>query len=498
MRRPGLAAFFPLVAVVLWTPSVATEGGGSPGEGEVEFRRAQEYLSEGLARLPLEQAQNRQELFNFKDLQYYAELSVGTPPQKFTGVIDTGSFELVVFSRACEDCGGATYDAGASSSHRAGTLANSLSYGSGEIQANHSCDKFAIGPFQPKDQCFWEGISASMPLLANAQFQAIIGIGPPETPAADAWAFAKSTLRHINRYFRKHLGEGPPNDLFEQANEDISTALQISEARPLLSNFEVRMFSVCLGKRPGSNGFFVWNDTLPLQQPELFHTLPVVGKHTWTVRMAGVHLSERVPTPESEGTIPMPGCADGCSAIVDSGTSLLVMPTDAVDAFVQLLKTRIGPGCTNLHQLPDIVFDLSGVEVSLSPDAYMGQVSGDVPAYINDVVRVRHLELDDLTGGSGRCQVAVMESFTQTEHGPLWILGMPFFRKYYTTFDVGSNASERSIRVALANDACTPVSPKVPMARAAREVVVQRREIDLSHVLPPSILRQAREDFLHI
>mmetsp|Transcript_34514 Transcript_34514/g.107192 ORF Transcript_34514/g.107192 Transcript_34514/m.107192 type:complete len:478 (+) Transcript_34514:923-2356(+) len=450
------------------------------------------------ARLPREGAQSRQELFNFKDLQYYAELTAGTPPQKFTGVIDTGSFELVLFSKVCEDCGrAAVYDAGASASHRSGTLANSLVYGSGEIQANQSCDVLSIGPFQAKDQCFWEGFAASMPLLANANFQSIIGIGPPETPAADAWAFAKSSVGRVSKYFRRHLGQPLPDYLVSQADQDLSMALQISRAKPLLSNFEVRSFSVCLGKRPGSSGFLVWNDATALEQPELFQRLPVVGKHTWTVHMAGVHLSERLPVPAGEETISLSGCAGGCGAVIDSGTSLLVMPSEAVDAFVHLLSSRIGPGCSNLHQLPDIVFSLDGLEVSLGPDAYMGQVSGSLPAYIQDVVRIRRVQVED-SSSMGRCEVAVMESFTRTDRGPLWILGMPFFRKYYATFDLGSSAGERSIHVSLASDACTPVSPEAPVAVDERRTHVQRREIDLSHVMPPSILRQARQDFVHV
>jgi len=450
-------------------------------------------------RSPHEPTLNRQELSNFKDLQYYAEISVGTPAQKFNGVVDTGSFELVLFSKLCEDCGSATaYDGQGSASHRAGTLSNSLSYGSGDVQANQSWDMVSIGTFQPREQCFWEGLSASMPILANANFQSIIGIGPPETPAADAWSFARNSMAHIGRRLRRHPGEPVPDYLVSQANQEFSMALHMSEARPLLTNFEVRMFSICLGHRPGSSGVLVWNDTTALQQPELFRRLPVVGKRTWTVRMAGVHLAERSPVPAEDESVVLPGCPNGCSAIIDSGTSLLVMPTETIDAFTHLLNSRIGPNCSNLHQLPDIIFSFDGLQVSLPPDAYMGQVSGSLPAYIEDVVRIRHLKVDSRGGGT-QCEVAVMESFTQTEHGPLWILGMPFFRKYYTTFDLGSSMAERAIHVAFASEACTPVRPEAPLAMDDRSLLMQRREIDLSHVLPPTILRKApQRSFLRV
>ena len=45
-----------------------------------------------------------------------------------------------------------------------------------------------IGAFDHRNQTFWEVVDARMPILRNSAFQAIVGVGPPETPAADAWA----------------------------------------------------------------------------------------------------------------------------------------------------------------------------------------------------------------------------------------------------------------------------------------------------------------------
>merc|ERR1719387_3411301 len=56
-----------------------------------------------------------------------------------------------------------------------------------------------------------------------------------------------------------------------------------------------------------------------------------------------------------------------------------------------------------------------------------------------------------------KCQLLIMDVGTSmTQFGPMWLLGMPFFREYYTSFDLGTQTRERKMFVARADKDCQP------------------------------------------
>merc|ERR1719498_145592 len=52
-----------------------------------------------------------------------------------------------------------------------------------------------------------------------------------------------------------------------------------------------------------------------------------------------------------------------------------------------------------------------------------------------------------------KCAPLFMKIEKMTQVGPMWILGMPFFRHYYTTFDTAS----RTLYTAPTKADCTPL-----------------------------------------
>merc|ERR1719277_1715117 len=65
------------------------------------------------------------------------------------------------------------------------------------------------------------------------------------------------------------------------------------------------------------------------------------------------------------------------------------------------------------------------------------------------------------------CELLIGKIDVETQVGPMWILGMPFFREYYTTFSLGSNLRDKTARkvyVAQADGDCEPEAPQLNIA----------------------------------
>ena len=85
---------------------------------------------------------------DYDNSQYYGEIDLGTPNQKFEVIFDTGSSDLWVASVNCDDsCGKhAEYDSSKSSTYIANGTSFNITYGSGPVggyeSRTYSCNLF--------------------------------------------------------------------------------------------------------------------------------------------------------------------------------------------------------------------------------------------------------------------------------------------------------------------------------------------------------------------
>lgn len=105
---------------------------------------------------------------------------MGTPPQPFKVVLDTGSSNLWVPSK---DCGSiacflhAKYDSSASSTYKKNGSEFEIRYGSGELSGFVSQDVMTIGDLDIKHQDFAEATSEPGLAFAFGRFDGILGLG---------------------------------------------------------------------------------------------------------------------------------------------------------------------------------------------------------------------------------------------------------------------------------------------------------------------------------
>jgi acyl CoA:acetate/3-ketoacid CoA transferase alpha subunit len=94
---------------------------------------------------------------NYQDMQYYGPLTIGTPAQPFTVIIDTGSSNLWVPSSSCTSLACTThnkYNQAKSSTYVANNKKFSIQYGSGAVSGVLSEDTVTLAGVSTKSVTF--------------------------------------------------------------------------------------------------------------------------------------------------------------------------------------------------------------------------------------------------------------------------------------------------------------------------------------------------------
>lgn len=249
----------------------------------------------------------------------------------------------------------------------------------------------------------------------------------------------RTTIEDIGETFEVVAGIGPPTGGHE-----------------LLVQLGVQYVSACLPLQ--GSGKLIWNDT------PRGTSMPIAGKHHWAVQMTTAMLEG------PGGTHPL-GCNGmGCAAIMDTGTSLISAPSSVLTEIEKGLN-KLGGDCDHIDQVASIKFKLGGHEVKLPPESFIG--------YINNGFHVE-------------CGILIMDSGEiDTDMGHLWILGMPFFSAYHTTFDLGSpgGTDKANMRIHM-----TPTGGSCAPNSRTSEGGKKLREIDWKKVRTPAWLRSAKQE----
>ncbi|XP_001501875.2 pepsin A [Equus caballus] len=274
-----------------------------------------------------------QPLENYMDEEYFGTISIGTPPQEFTVIFDTGSSNLWVPSTYCSSLACSNhnrFNPEDSSTYEATSESVSITYGTGSMTGVLGYDTVRVGGIEDTNQIF--GLSETEPgsFLYYAPFDGILGLAYPSISASGATPVF--------------------DNMWDQG---------------LVSQ---DLFSVYLSSDDESGSVVMFGGIDSSYYSGSLNWVPVSNEGYWQITVDSI-------TMNGESI----ACSGGCQAIVDTGTSLLAGPTSAIDniqSYIGASEDSSGESvisCSSIDSLPDIVFTLNGVEFPLSPSAYILQ-----------------------------------------------------------------------------------------------------------------------------
>jgi saccharopepsin len=139
-------------------------------------------------------------LTNFRNTQYFTEISLGNPPQTFKVVLDTTSSNFWVPSVQCNDFAcflHTQYNSGSSSTYKANGTKISIEYGSDSMEGFVSNEQLTIGDLVINNQDFVEVTKEPGLIFAFGQFDGILGLG-----------YDTMSVNHITPPFYNMVNEG--------------------------------------------------------------------------------------------------------------------------------------------------------------------------------------------------------------------------------------------------------------------------------------------------
>jgi hypothetical protein len=317
---------------------------------------------------------------DYQDSQYYGLVQLGTPQQDLRVIYDSGSSNLWVsnikpsiFSLSKHNY----YDHSLSSTYVANGTTFAIEYGSGPVAGEYSADTMSVGGVDIPGYTFAEAddVSGLGPAYAVGKFDGICGM---------AW-------------------------------DDISVDGVQTPLRALVESGKLDdpVFAFYLGSG-GADGELTIGGVNPDRYTGDFHYVPVVEMVSgitgyWEIVLEDVQVNGASISAAKRG-------------VVDSGTSLVVVPTDEIKSIAAAVGAKqlsiIPPfdreytiDCT--ADAPSIDFKIDGRTYSLAKEDY------------------------SLDQGSGECLFAFMGTDIPAPVGPLIIMGDVFMRAHYCKFDVG-------------------------------------------------------------
>ncbi|XP_032947960.1 cathepsin E isoform X2 [Rhinolophus ferrumequinum] len=312
-------------------------------------------------------------------MEYFGTISIGSPPQNFTVIFDTGSSNLWVPSVYCTSSACKTHARFYPSQSNTYSASGShffIQYGTGSLSGIIGADHVSVEGLTVVSQQFGESVTEPGQTFVSAEFDGILGLGYPSLAVGGVTPV-------FDNMMAQNLVDVPMFSVYMSSGPEGNTDSEL-----IFGGYDHSHFS----------GSLNW--------------VPVTKQGYWQIALDTIQVG---------GVVMF--CSEGCQAIVDTGTSLITGPSDEIKQLQKAIGAEPVDGeyaveCDYLNVMPDVTFTINGVPYTLQPTAYT---------------------LLDFVNGMKFCPSGFQGLDIQPPAGPLWILGDVFIRQFYSVFDRGDN-----------------------------------------------------------
>ena len=308
---------------------------------------------------------------------YFGSFTIGSNNQHFTGILDTGSSNVWVpgsncTSSACQHK--ERFDQASSTTFTTKNQPLSITYGTGQMEGIVGSDSVTMGGLTVDNQGFGVASQLSDNFLASP-FDGIFGL-----------AYKSLAKDQVTPWMDNAVQQG----LIDKA-----------------------IFSFYLSNDPGKGDarLIIGEPDPDYYQGEIeWHPLQSLRGNApedlyYNITFDGIYSgNQQVPL--------LCNYVGSCKAIVDSGTSLIVGPSEDIENILNTLN--LNPDCSNLNEQPSLNFMIGGNNYEVPPEFYV-------------VKRINQT-------GQAECTPGLAPS-----NMTFWIFGDAFMRAFYTIFDQGES-----------------------------------------------------------
>jgi len=377
-------------------------------------------------------------------LQYYGTVQVGTPPQSFKVIFDTGSGQLMLPSASCESQ--------ACKQHRVFAEKNSSTFlpiGWADDPLVEAKDKFdrdttvvnfamgdAVGQYSRDRVClgsacgladFVMTTEESDKPFADAEWDGVLGL---------AQALSDNEEFNVMGVLARDAGAGA-------------------------GHLNKPIFAFYLGPKIEDEAEITFGDYHEERMQSALHWVNVSAEGYWQFEFSDITLDGK----------PLGLCKKygkrQCQGVLDTGSSLMMGPQHDLDQLLDFLGMTNGTTfqCNESAKFPKLGFQIGDQLLEMDADDYMDRAkSPEDPA------------------GKESCWAHMMP-IGDTGRGKIFVLGMPFLRAFYTVYDLQA----KRIGMAKARHGTVPASSngaeevKLVSLRPAGDDVAGKKQQRLSN-----------------